>query len=82
MPRHARNLVNSGFYHIMIRGVNKQIIFNNDEDRILFLRLMKHYKKKWKCKIHAYCLMDNHVHILFEDKEFLISDFMRDITSH
>ena len=82
MPRHARNLVNSGFYHIMIRGVNKQIIFNNDEDRMFFLRLMNYYKKKWKCKIHAYCLMDNHVHILFEDKEFLISDFMRDITSH
>lgn len=82
MPRHARNLVNSGIYHIMIRGVNKNIIFKDDEDRKLFLRLIHYYRKKWNCTIHAYCLMDNHIHILFKDKEFLISDFMRDLSSH
>ena len=82
MPRHARHLVNSGFYHIMIRGVNKNIIFRDDEDRKLFLRLLQYYKKKVECTIHAYCLMDNHVHILFEDKEFIISNFMRDVLSH
>ncbi len=82
MPRAARSLTNSGFYHIMIRGVNKNIIFRGDEDKRLFLRLLKYYIKKFDCKIHAYCLMDNHVHILFEDKEFSISDFMRELSSH
>lgn len=82
MPRCARNLVNSGFYHIMIRGVNKEIIFKEDEDRKLFLRLLYYYCKKFNSKIHAYCLMDNHVHILFEDKSFFISDFMRELSSH
>ncbi|MGN1271309.1 MAG: transposase [Clostridia bacterium] len=81
MPRCARNIMASGFYHIMIRGVNKDIIFREDEDRELFLRLLYYYKNKLKCKIHTYCLMDNHVHILFEDKESSISDFMRDVTS-
>lgn len=81
MPRKKRNLVNSGIYHIMVRGVNKEIIFKDDKDRELFIRLLYYYKNKLNCRIHAYCLMNNHVHILFEDKEFLISDFMRNITS-
>lgn len=82
MPRTSRNLINSGFYHIMIRGVNKNIIFREDEDKKIFLRLIKYYRDKFNCKIHAYCLMDNHVHILFEDKQFWISDFMRELSSH
>ena len=81
MPRCARNIMISGFYHIMIRGVNKNIIFREDEDRKLFLRLLYYHKNKLECKIHTYCLMDNHVHLLFEDKESNISDFMRDVTS-
>ena len=81
MPRRKRSLVNSGIYHIMVRGVNKEVIFKDDKDKELFIRLLYCYKVKLDCKIHAYCLMDNHVHILFEDNEFLISDFMRNITS-
>ena len=81
MPRCARNIMISGFYHIMIRGVNKNIIFREDDDRKLFLRLLYYHKNKLECKIHTYCLMDNHVHLLFEDKESNISDFMRDVTS-
>jgi len=81
MPRSKRNLVKSGIYHIVIRGVNKQIIFYDDKDRKMFIRLLYYYRNKLNCKIYAYCLMDNHVHILFKDKEFLISDFMRNITS-
>lgn len=81
MPRSKRNLVESGIYHIIIRGVNKQSIFYDDRDRKMFIRLLYYYRNKLNCKIYAYCLMDNHVHILFKDKEFLISDFMRNITS-
>ena len=66
MPRTARNLVNSGFYHIMVRGVNKDIIFKDDEDRKMYLRLLRYYISKFNCKVHAYCLMDNHIHILFK----------------
>jgi len=32
MPRHARELSNSGIYHIILRGINRQTIFNDDED--------------------------------------------------
>ena len=81
MPRCKRNIVKSGTYHIMVRGVNKQEIFYDDKDKKMFIRMLLYYKKRLDCKIYAYCLMNNHVHILFKDKEESISDFMRNITS-
>ena len=81
MPRMARKISCSGFYHVMIRGVNKQIIFNNDNDRKNFLHLLTYYKAKLNCIIHAYCLMDNHVHLLIEDNEGNLAELMKNITS-
>ena len=77
MPRAKRHLVNEGIYHVMIRGVNKQIIFKEDKDRQMFIRIMKYCIKKYNCIVYAYCLMNNHVHILLEDKNFSISEFMQ-----
>jgi len=82
MPREARKMSCSGIYHVMIRGVNKETIFKDDRDREMFLRLLKHYKTKLNCiVVHAYCLMDNHVHILIEDEDDKISEFMKNVTS-
>ncbi len=80
MPRTARKISCSGFYHVMIRGVNKEIIFKDDRDRMNFLHLLKYYKTKLNCIIHAYCLMDNHVHILIEDNDCKLGELMRNIT--
>ena len=77
MPRAKRHLVNGGLYHIMIRGVNKQIIFNDDKDRQMFIRTMNYCIKKHNCVVYAYCLMNNHVHILLEDKNFRSLKFKR-----
>ena len=79
MPRAKRHLVNGGVYHVMIRGVNKQFIFNNDKDKQMFIRILKHTVKKYNFIIYAYCLMNNHVHILLEDNRNLISKFMHDL---
>ena len=81
MPRTARKISCSGFYHVMIRGVNKEIIFKDDRDRMNFLHLLKYYKTKLKCVIYAYCLMDNHVHILIEDNNCKLGELMRNVTS-
>ena len=80
MPRTARKISRTGFYHIIIRGVNKEIIFIDDKDKVMFLRLLKYYKIKLNCKIHAYCLMSNHVHLLIEDKNLKIGELMKNIT--
>lgn len=80
MPRTARKISKTGFYHIIIRGVNKTEIFVDDEDRKTFLHLLKYYIIGLNCKVYAYCLMDNHVHLLIEDKELKIGELMKNIT--
>ena len=80
MPRMARKISKTGFYHIIIRGVNKTEIFVDDEDRKTFLHLLKYYSIGLNCKVYAYCLMDNHVHLLIEDKELKIGELMKNIT--
>ena len=64
MPRQARRKSESGIYHIMLRGINKQVIFEDEEDNFKFLETLKKYKAISEYKIFAYCLMSNHVHLL------------------
>ncbi|WP_330368771.1 transposase [Alkaliphilus metalliredigens] len=59
-------------YRIVIRGINKQIIFEDEEDSKKYLHTLLEYKDKGEYKIYAYCLMGNHIHILMkEEKEDL-----------
>ena len=46
MPRQARGKSESGVYHIMIRGINQQIIFEDDEDQEKYLQLLRFYRKR------------------------------------
>lgn len=80
MPRVARKISKTGFYHIIVRGVNRDVIFKDDLDRNKFLHLLKYYKAEVNCKIHSYCLMSNHVHLLIEDKNLKIGELMKNVT--
>lgn len=71
MPRSYRIKSLTHTYHIMIRGVNKEIIFHDDDDKEKFLQISKHYLSKYKIELFAYCLMDNHVHFLIKAVENL-----------
>lgn len=64
MPRTARSISESGFLHIMIRGLNKQLIFHENNDYEYFIYLMNKTKEKCDVSLHAYCLLPNHAHIL------------------
>ena len=41
MPRHSREQSGTGIYHVMLRGVNRQSIFEDDEDYIRFISLLE-----------------------------------------
>ena len=72
MPRQARKQSASGIYHIMLRGINQQVIFKCDEDKEKFLQTLNHYKAISEYKIFTYCLMSNHIHLLIKvEKENL-----------
>ena len=66
MPRQARKRSESGIYHIILRGINKQVIFEGDEDYKRFLETIRKYKAVSGYIIYAYCLMSNHVHLLIK----------------
>jgi putative transposase len=54
------------WYHVMDRGVEKRAIFIDDWDRSHFLDLLSLSRERFGTIVHAYCLMDNHYHLLLE----------------
>ena len=66
MPRAARKISKTGIYHIVLCGINQQLIFQEDEDYEKFLDILADCKETSGFKLHAYCLMDNHAHLLIE----------------
>ncbi len=78
MPRVAREKSESGIYHVMLRGVNKQQIFEETEDYEKFIQVLEECKEISKFEIYAYCLMGNHIHLLLRvEKEPLETIFRR-----
>jgi putative transposase len=64
MPRIARIIAPGYPHHITQRGNNRATVFFDDEDRQTYLKLLTVYASKHDLQIWAYCLMDNHVHLL------------------
>lgn len=79
MPRISRYKGQYETYHIVQRGNERKIIFKADEDRQRFLETLYRMKKKYNFLIEAYCLMDNHVHLLINDNGCDISQAMKSI---
>lgn len=77
LPRIAREYSELKVYHITIRGIDKQNIFFDEDDKSKFIDIIKESKEKYKYEIYAYCLMDNHVHLVIYDKEQKISKIMQ-----
>lgn len=78
MSRKNRTPSSSGIYHVMLRSVNQQIIFEEDADYQKFLFILSDCKEKHDIDIYAYCLMNNHIHLLVRaDLEELAIFFRR-----
>lgn len=69
MPRQARKKSISNIYHVMLRGINKQVIFECDSDKYHFMKVLQECKEVSGFKLHAFCLMNNHIHLLIEPAE-------------
>ena len=77
MPRQARRKSESGIYHIMLRGINQQQIFEDGEDYEKFLQILKDCKAVSEYKLFAYCLMGNHIHLLVREGKESIEQIMK-----
>ena len=73
MPRQEREESGTGIYHVMLRGINRQDIFEEAEDYMRMLSCLQLMLEQYDdlgnrlpplCTFYAYCLMSNHVHLL------------------
>ena len=81
MSRVARIIGVDYPHHVIQRGNNRQTIFFDDQDRIVYLNFLRKYHQECHCVIHAYCLMTNHVHLLLTPKqEEAMSKFMQKVS--
>ena len=66
MPRIARKNIKSHYIHVVIQGIEKRFIFQENESKKYYLELLyKNLKDYPNMYILAYCIMDNHIHLLF-----------------
>lgn len=89
MGRKPREKSDLGIYHVMLRGINRQDIFEDDEDYAFFkkqLYLVVFFRDEdgkpqpSRCTIYAYCLMTNHVHLLIRETAEELSTVIKRIT--
>ena len=67
MPRKARIKSSTGIYHVIMRGINRQRIFEDEEDYKKYLWELKRFQEICGYQLYAWCLMPNHIHILIRE---------------
>ena len=81
MGRIQRVYYSNAIYHISIRGNNRQMILQKEEDKKAFLKTLSKFKDRFKFKLFGFVLMDNHVHLIIEANGLInISKIMQAIT--
>ncbi len=79
MSRPLRIEFAGALYHVTSRGDGREVIFLGDEDRHGFLDVLSEIVRDFNWAVHAYCLMDNHYHLLIETPESNLSKGMRQL---
>ena len=79
MARKPRVEFEGAFYHVVVRGNQRQRIFRDDRDRIHYLERVEHYRQRYRFTIYAYVLMSNHVHLLLETGKTSLSKILQGI---
>lgn len=81
MARPLRLNIAGGWYHVWSRGVNRGIIFRDDDDRYHMLEVLGRASERYRIAIHAYVLMDNHYHLIADTPEGNLSKAMQWIST-
>lgn len=80
MARKPRIHHPGAFYHVMLRGNGKQDIFFDDRDRYRFYLLLQEGVERFRHRIHAFCLMSNHVHLVVQVDALPLSRIMQNLS--
>lgn len=79
MPRKNRVHYRFSFHHVMLRGNNRKNIFYEENDYQSFIKIISEAADIYGFKIHLYCLMTNHIHLVVEVRDIPISRIMQGI---
>lgn len=82
MARRSRSIHPGGWYHVFNRGVAQRSVFESRADRRFFLSLVARQVRAGRIRLHAYCLMTNHYHLLVELPGAELPLAMREIGRH
>ena len=87
MPRKAREESGTGIFHVMMRGINHQNIFEAPEDYYQFIATLDRMRFRYddegtpsgsNCTYYAYCLMSNHFHLLIREREESVGETIKE----
>jgi len=81
MPREPRIEVPGGFYHVGSRGNRGCVIYEDDFERRMFLKLLALTTKRFGWLCHAYVMMSNHFHLLVQLRVGGLSEGMQLLNS-
>ena len=79
MSRTKRDKEPEEIYHVFSRGNRKQNIFITEKHRHSFINYVADAKNKYKTKVLMYCLMGNHYHMVIQNSDNQMSEFMKSI---
>jgi len=80
MARKPRLHVPGGFYHVILRGNGGQDIFYVKGDRSKIMLLLQEATERFSCRLHAFCLMSNHVHLVIQVSGTPLSKIIQNIS--
>jgi putative transposase len=79
MARALRLEYAGAIYHVTSRGDRRELIYDDDDDRSRWLEIISKVCDRFNWHIYAYCLMDNHYHVVIETPEGNLSKGMRQL---
>ena len=80
MARKSRIHIPGGFYHVLLRGNSGQEIFFSKEERYRFYLLIQEGISRFNYRVHAFCLMSNHVHLAIQVSDVPLSKIMQNLS--
>ena len=81
LSRKPRELSPTNIYHVVIRGADRQILFEEKTDYQKYLHILEYYKSECNFELYAYCLMSNHIHLIIHINDIPLSSVFRRINT-
>ena len=71
----------TGMYHVMVKGINKERIFNQQREKSYLIKIILKHLELFKVEIYSYSIMSNHAHFIIRSEIQILSRFMAAVLS-